>query len=97
MRKLLLNLHLYATLVAGIFVVILGLTGSIIAFEAQLDRLFNPSLFDIAPQAAAPLPLSTLAAPCSADFPAAKSTALSWRNTPTPRTSLTSTPEQRSS
>ncbi len=72
MRKLLLNLHLYGTLVAGIFVAILGLTGSIIAFEAQLDRLFNPSLFDIAPQASAPLPLSTLAAAVQRRFPGSK-------------------------
>jgi uncharacterized iron-regulated membrane protein len=72
MRKLLLNLHLYGTLIAGIFVVILGLSGSIIAFEAQLDRLFNPSLFDIAPQAAAPLPLSKLAEIVQRRFPGGK-------------------------
>lgn len=72
MRKLLLNLHLYATLVAGIFVVILGLTGSIIAFEAQLDRLFHPSLFNIAPQASALLPLATLAAAVQRRFPGSK-------------------------
>lgn len=72
MRKLLLNLHLYGTLVAGIFVVILGLTGSIISFEAQLDRLFNPSLFDIAPQATAPLPLSKLAEIVQRRFPGGK-------------------------
>ena len=72
MRKLLLNLHLYGTLIAGIFVVILGLTGSIIAFEAQLDRLFNPSLFDIAPRATAPLPLRTLAEAVQRRFPGSK-------------------------
>ncbi|HEX9458826.1 MAG TPA: PepSY-associated TM helix domain-containing protein [Thermoanaerobaculia bacterium] len=72
MRKLLLNLHLYGTLIAGIFVVILGLTGSIIAFEAQLDRLFNPSLFDIAPRATAPLPLSKLAEIVQRRFPGSK-------------------------
>ncbi|HXH41613.1 MAG TPA: PepSY-associated TM helix domain-containing protein [Thermoanaerobaculia bacterium] len=69
MRKLLLTLHLYGTLIAGIFVVILGLTGSILAFESQLDRLFNPSLFDIAPQPAAPLPLPRLAAAVRQRFP----------------------------
>jgi uncharacterized iron-regulated membrane protein len=72
MRKLLLNLHLYATLVAGLFIVILGLTGSIIAFEVQLDRLFNPSLFDIAPQPSPPLPLSALAAAVQRRFPGSK-------------------------
>lgn len=72
MRKLLLNLHLYGTLIAGIFVVILGLSGAIIAFEAQLDRLFNPSLFDIAPRATAPLPLRTLADNVERRFPGSK-------------------------
>jgi uncharacterized iron-regulated membrane protein len=72
MRKLLLNLHLYGTLVAGIFVVILGLTGSIIAFEVQLDHLFNPSLYDIAPRETAPLPLSKLAEIVQRRFPGSK-------------------------
>ena len=50
MRKLLLKLHLYVALVAGIFVTILGATGSIMAFEPELDRLFNPSLFTVKPE-----------------------------------------------
>jgi uncharacterized iron-regulated membrane protein len=48
-RKLIFNLHLYTALVAGIFVVILGVTGSIMAFEDQLDRIFNPALFTVQP------------------------------------------------
>lgn len=72
MRKLLLNLHLYGTLVAGIFVVILGLSGSILAFESQLDRLFNPSLFDIVPQPKAPLPLPTLTEAVEHRFPGSR-------------------------
>jgi uncharacterized iron-regulated membrane protein len=45
MRKLILNIHLYLALAAGIFVTILGITGSIMAFEDDLDRLFNRKLF----------------------------------------------------
>ena len=60
MRKLLITLHLWTTLVAGVVIVILGVTGCVIAFEADLDRLFHPSLFDVSPQQVAPLPLTTL-------------------------------------
>jgi len=47
MRTWLFNLHLYLALVVGIFVVIIGLTGSIVAFEDDLDHLFNPRLFHV--------------------------------------------------
>jgi uncharacterized iron-regulated membrane protein len=60
MRKLLLTLHLWTTLVAGAFIVILGVTGCVIAFETDLDRLFHASLFDVPPQPIASLPLTTL-------------------------------------
>jgi uncharacterized iron-regulated membrane protein len=40
-RRLLFNLHLYTAAVAGIFIVILGATGSIMAFEPEIDRLFH--------------------------------------------------------
>lgn len=43
-RKLLFNLHLYLALVAGIFVLILGLTGSIMAFEPEIDHLLHSQL-----------------------------------------------------
>ena len=57
MRKILLNLHLYSALAAGIFLVMLGVTGSIMAFEPELDHAFNPSLFKV--QAAGqPLPVA---------------------------------------
>lgn len=69
MRNLLLKLHLFGTLVAGTFIVILGLTGSIMAFESEIDRLFNPSLFDIAAQPQAALPLAGLAAAVQRRFP----------------------------
>jgi len=60
MRKLLLTLHLWTTLLAGVFIMILGVTGAVMAFETDLDRLFNPSLFDVSPRPVAPLPLTTL-------------------------------------
>jgi len=44
MRKLFFTLHLYVALIAGIFVVILGLTGSIMAFEPEIDHLLHSKL-----------------------------------------------------
>ena len=59
MRKLIFNLHLYGALIAGIFVVIIGVTGSIMAFEDDIDRLTHPALFHVDPQGA-PLPVGEL-------------------------------------
>lgn len=41
MRKAILNIHLVIALVAGAFMVILGITGAVLAFEPQLDRLLH--------------------------------------------------------
>jgi uncharacterized iron-regulated membrane protein len=49
MRKLLFNLHLYLALIAGVFVLILGLTGSIMAFEPELDHLLHAKLSYVTP------------------------------------------------
>lgn len=49
MRRLILNLHLYTALLAGVFMVIQGITGSIMAFEPELDRAFHPHLAYIRP------------------------------------------------
>lgn len=54
MRKLIFNLHLYTALIAGVVVLILGVTGSIMAFESDLDRIFNPALFKVQPASVRP-------------------------------------------
>lgn len=41
MRRLLFNLHLYAALIAGVFILVLGLTGSIMAIEPEIDHLLH--------------------------------------------------------
>ena len=41
MRRLILNIHLVIGLVAGLFVIVLGLTGSVLTFEPELDRLLH--------------------------------------------------------
>lgn len=50
MRKLLFNLHLYFALVVGVFIAILGLTGSIMAFEPEIDHLTHPHRSYVRPQ-----------------------------------------------
>src|SRR5690349_4540612 len=50
MRKLLFNLHLWVALIAGLFIVILGLTGSIMAFEQEIDQVAHWKLNYITPQ-----------------------------------------------
>lgn len=41
-RKILLKVHLYLGLVSAIFLIILGLTGSIMAFEGDIDHWLHP-------------------------------------------------------
>jgi uncharacterized iron-regulated membrane protein len=50
-RKLILNVHFVIALTAGAFMAILGVTGSIMEFEPELDRLFHPRLSYITPGA----------------------------------------------
>src|SRR5437870_12533094 len=49
-RRLLFNLHLYLALMAGVFLLILGLTGSIMAFEPEIDHLLHWKLSYVTPQ-----------------------------------------------
>jgi uncharacterized iron-regulated membrane protein len=59
MRNFILNLHLYGALIGGLFIIVLGVTGSILTFQEELDHLLNPGLFNIAPQDQT-LPLSAI-------------------------------------
>ncbi len=49
MRALILTGHLFLALIAGAFMVILGVTGSIMEFEPELDRSLHPQLSYITP------------------------------------------------
>jgi uncharacterized iron-regulated membrane protein len=48
-RKLLLNLHLWAGLIAAVFLILLGVTGSLMVFEDEIDRALNSKLTWITP------------------------------------------------
>ena len=50
MRKFLFNLHLYCALVAGAVIAILGVTGSIMAFEQELEHVLHPHRSYVQPQ-----------------------------------------------
>jgi len=71
MRKLVLSVHLYAALITGVFIMILGVTGSIMAFEDQIDHVTHRHLFFVTPQAR-PLSLAELATAAVRRFPGEK-------------------------
>jgi len=60
LRRTLFTLHMIAGLVAALFVILLGLTGSIMAFEEQIDHATHPHLFHVEPQGRTALPLTVL-------------------------------------
>lgn len=49
MRKLILKLHTYVGLTAGLLLALCGLTGSLLVFGEELDRALNPSLLRVEP------------------------------------------------
>jgi uncharacterized iron-regulated membrane protein len=68
MRSVFVTLHLIAALVGSIFVVVLGLTGGVMAFEEELDHRLHPRLFAVTPQGT-PRSLTDLAGGARAAFP----------------------------
>jgi len=53
--------HRWVGLLMTVFLIVVGLTGSILAFQLQIDRLLNPELHVANPPKSAPLDLATLA------------------------------------
>lgn len=54
------NLHLIGGLVSGVLLLILGITGSVLAFSGEIDSLLHPSFFRVVPRGQ-PMRLSQLA------------------------------------
>ncbi|HLW54160.1 MAG TPA: PepSY-associated TM helix domain-containing protein [Candidatus Angelobacter sp.] len=50
MRRLIFNLHLYTALAAAAFVLLMGLTGSIMAFEPEIDRFLHRRIAYVQPE-----------------------------------------------
>lgn len=72
-RTPLVVLHRYVGLAMAGFLVLAGLTGSLIAFQSELDAWLNPHLFRVAPTHLA-LPLQRLAAAVEAADPRIRAT-----------------------
>jgi uncharacterized iron-regulated membrane protein len=58
-RNLVLTLHLWAGLLASAFLLVLGLTGSLLVYERGIDHALNRRLLDVQP-GTPPLPLGKL-------------------------------------
>jgi len=68
MRKVLLQVHLWTGLVAAVFLLLLGVSGAIIAFENELDRSLNRKLSYVQPQSQ-PLTLEAITQKLLANYP----------------------------
>jgi uncharacterized iron-regulated membrane protein len=49
-RKWILKIHLWVGLVSAIFLIVMGLSGAIIAFENDYDHWFHPGIWYVSPQ-----------------------------------------------
>ncbi len=70
-RRVLLLLHRWAGLAMTAFLVIVGLTGGLLAFNSELERLISPQLYAAARTGAAQLDLAALAERAEALIPQA--------------------------
>jgi uncharacterized iron-regulated membrane protein len=73
LRAALVRLHRWAGLAMAAFLVVAGLTGSVIAFNHELDEWLNPELFEVASRGEA-IPAFELAARVEREDPRAKVT-----------------------
>ena len=64
-RPVLFKLHLIGGLVAGLFLLILGVSGAVLAFSNEIDAFLQPSVFKVTPQGQQ-LPVTQLAANAAA-------------------------------
>lgn len=81
MRNAIRTLHLSIALIAAVFVVILGVTGSIMAFEPELDHVIHRELWQVSPEGAT-LSLDDLVAKTAARYPGQRATAVSASEAP---------------
>jgi uncharacterized iron-regulated membrane protein len=68
MRKLVFNLHLYVALIAALLIIAFGVTGSIMAFETEIDHLLHWRMAYVTP-GGHPLSLGEIGAIVSKAFP----------------------------
>lgn len=80
-RNLVLTLHLWAGLLASAFLLLLGLTGSLLAYETSIDHALNRRLVHVQP-ATRPLPLEKLFAGLEKAHPGYRVTDLAFSGEP---------------
>ena len=71
-RQSIVFIHRWIGLLSAVFLITVGLTGSLLAFDTQLDRLFNPHLYVMPKSGEKPLDPATLAARVEAQEPKAR-------------------------
>ena len=71
MRKAFLTVHLWAGLIAAVFLFLVGISGAIIAFENELDRFLNSGLYYVQPRGHL-LGLDAISQKLLAQYPGAK-------------------------
>lgn len=81
LRRVLVFLHLWAALLAGIFLLLLGVTGSFMVFEIEIDRFLNRRLLDVQPSPH-PLSLAEISASLEKDHPGYKVTDFAFPSRP---------------
>lgn len=80
-RRIIVFLHLWAALLAAIFLLMLGLTGSFMVFEREVDHFLNRRLVDVEPSAH-PLSLAELFASLEKDHPGYKVAGVTFPSRP---------------
>ncbi len=81
MRRWIFRVHLWCGALAGAFFVVLGLSGSVLAFEAPLDRLLHAKLSHVAPSQHA-LPLDAILRSIKMSFPSDDVVAVTFAPSP---------------
>jgi uncharacterized iron-regulated membrane protein len=72
LRCVILLAHRYAGLVLALFLILLGITGSLLAFNTELERMISPQLFATPRPGAMPLSLAALAEDAEMSAPEAR-------------------------
>ena len=61
MKRLFKSLHLWLSLPAGVFIVILCLTGAVLVFQQEIQSIVNPSFYEVSEFRKERIPLDSLA------------------------------------
>lgn len=80
MRRSVLKLHFFLALAAGVVIASLGVTGSIMAFEPEIDHLQYRAIMDVAPEGT-PHSVADVAASVTAAFPDTPATSVTLGET----------------